>query len=128
MDISEVESILSHYRFLDPPEHLLLTQEPVSMKTNGDVIFLGLGLHAKSVVVLTPQATPETVPHELAHTHGFGQLVAYPFGRIAIKKLKFTEKFPLLDSFLTREVEYEFRDDLPKKFKGKTRHYVKRRF
>lgn len=128
MDISEVESILSHYRFLDPPEHLLLTQEPVSMKTNGDVIFLGLGLHAKSVVVLTPQATPETVPHELAHTFGFGESVARPFGRVAIKKHELMEKFPLLGSLLKREVKYEFRDDLPKKFKGKARHYVKRRF
>jgi len=124
MDISEVEAILSHYRFLGPPEHLLLTQEPVSMKTNGDVIFLGLGLHAKSMVVLTPQATPETVPHELAHTLGFGESVARPFGRIAIKKHELMEKFPLLGSLLKREVKYELRDDLPEKFKRKVQHYV----
>ncbi|HDN18279.1 MAG TPA: hypothetical protein ENF41_04380 [Candidatus Bathyarchaeota archaeon] len=133
LTIKDVEEILGLYRILPKPKHVIMTHESVIAKTDGHVVFLGLQPKwRKDVIVLTPQATPETVIHETLHTMGFGELGADILGKVLVVKYEITRNFPLLKRIISRKVEYtrcygcqEFAE-LHNKYAGRAEHYVKK--
>jgi len=131
MDIVEVAEILSAYR-LPKPQHILIVKEPVYERVDGILFYRGLAPAGRSdVIVLTPDALPETVLHETLHNLGFGELVASLGGKILIRKYQFLKKHPILKELATRKVIYrkcegcsEFRL-VHSKYAGRVLHYVR---
>jgi len=130
--IEEVEDLLNTLRLLGmlAPEHIFITDEPIYEELDGKVYFRGLApKNKRGVMVLSAQANVTTVPHEWVHSAlGLGELAAYPIGNLLALRYKLTkklvEKFPLLKSLRLREVKYQ-EADVPKKFSGRIKHYVR---
>lgn len=133
MELGEAEEILGCFHMLRAPEHLIMIKEPVHETVDGVAYFRGLQpKHRSDVVVITPQATPETVPHELVHADlGLGELAAYPLGKILIWKYRVLRNLPMLKSLIAPRVKYqkcsgceEFRL-LHERYAGRAEHFIR---
>lgn len=112
--------------------HLMIVNEEVHEKLNGMAYFKGLQpKHRQDVFVLTPQASDETVPHELVHTLGLGELAAYPLGKILVWKYRVFKNFPMLKSLRSSPMKYQKCSGcnefalLHERYPGRAEHYVK---
>lgn len=128
MEISEVEDVLNSLRLLGSmsPQHIFITQEKISKKENGRVFYRGLGGLASEetgVIVLSKDADVTTVPHELVHSVGAGELLAEHFGNILALKYELSRRFFILKP-LKRRIEYR-EVEVPEEYKGRIRHYVR---
>lgn len=131
VEIYEVEEILGAYPFMPKPKHVIVVKEPVREWVDGYLYFRGLQPKFRSdVIVLTPQATDETVLHETLHALGLGEFGASLLGKLLIRKYEVLGK-GLLGSLLFGEVKYvkcsgceEFRV-LHEKYAGRAEHYVR---
>jgi len=126
MDISEVEALLNSLRLLGlvAPQHIFITDEPITAEVDGKLFFRGLAPLGGNVVVLSKHADLTTAPHEITHTLGFGELAADLVGKLATLKYKVTKGLPF-SGLRFREIKYQEVDDLPPQFKGRVRHYVR---
>ncbi len=133
MQLTEVEEILGCYGMLGAPMHMIMVNEPVRERLDGVMAyFRGLQpKHRSDTIVLTPQAVPETVPHELVHTMGLGEMAAYPLGRVLVWKYRLLRNVPVLGSALARQVRYkkcggcdEFAL-LHQQYAGRAEHFVR---
>lgn len=86
----ELEEIFTRCFVIKPPAHVMVLDRPLVYPemTRGGVslrFFSGaFPVWAKNVIILSPQATMETVLHESIHENfGFGELLTYPLGRLA---------------------------------------------
>lgn len=133
MELNEVESILGCYPMLGSRvNHLILVKESVHESTNGMVYFKGLQpKHRQDIFVLTQQASDETLPHELVHTFGLGELAAYPIGKIMVWKYRVLRNLPTLKSLVSNPVKYQKCSGcgefglLHERYAGRAEHYVK---
>jgi len=131
LDIHEVEEILGMYRALKAPKHIIVTEEPVRQQLNGDIFYRGLAPKwRRDVIVLTPQAIPETVVHENLHANfGLGEEITYPLARLLIVKYNIIQLFPRLKRLLVRPVKYELCQgceefaELHTKYQGRALHF-----
>jgi hypothetical protein len=127
MDITEVEALLNSLRLLGllAPEHVFITDEPITAEVDGKLYFRGLAPQSRSVIVISSKFSDQTTPaHELMHTLGFGELTADLIGKLAALKYNVSKGLPF-SSFRLKEVRYQEVDDLPSQFKGRVRHYVR---
>jgi hypothetical protein len=126
MDISEVETLLNSLRLLGlmAPQHVFLTDEPITAEVDGKLFFRGLAPAGGSAIVLSKHADVTTAPHELVHTLGLGEFAADLIGKLAALKYNVAKELPL-SGFKLREVRYQEVDDLPSQFRGRVRHYVR---
>jgi len=103
MDISEVERVLAQHPFLKKPKYVYVVEEPVTLQTNGMILFAGLTPKwRRDTIVLTPVASDVTVVHEVLHTMGAGEAVAY---KLAPLLRWFRSVVPPL---LRRRVKYKY--------------------
>lgn len=131
MEIYEVAEILGAYPLIPKPQHVIIVREPVREQVDGYLYFRGLQPKFRSdVIVLTPQATDETVLHETLHSLGFGELGATVLGKILIRKYEMFGR-GILGNLLFGPVEYvkchgceEFKL-LHEKYSGRAEHYVR---
>lgn len=130
MELAEIEEVLGCFSALRAPKHLLMVKEPVHERLDGLAYFRGLQpKHRGDVIVVTPQATPETVVHEAIHAQfGLGELATYPLAKAWVQKYFLTRFLPVLGR---RRVKYqrcsgceEFRL-LHDRYAGRVEHYVK---
>lgn len=127
MDIKDIEEMLGYTRFLPLPKHIIITNEPVTMKVDGEIKFRGLQpKFRKDTIILTPDKNSEAVFHEIIHTFGFGENIAYPLGKILDRINQIKQKI----SPFKHEVKYqkcnyckEF-ETLHTKYQGRAEHYV----
>lgn len=132
MELSEAEEILGCFRMMKAPRHLIMT-EPVHETVDGIAYFRGLQpKHRSDVVVLTTQATDETVPHELVHSNfGLGEIAAYPLGKILVWKYRVLKNLPMLKSIVAPPARYQKCSGceefglLHQRYAGRAEHYVK---
>jgi len=130
MDISQVEEILGLYR-VPKPQHVILVRESVEKHLDRVIYYRGLApTDRNDVIVLTPQTIDETPLHEIMHTLGFGELGATLLGRVMVAKYRVLRNFPLLKSFLQREVKYQKCSgcqEFPKahQYEGRVEHYTR---
>jgi hypothetical protein len=126
MDISEVEALLNSLRLLGlvAPQHVFITDEPITAEVDGKLFFRGLAPAGGSAIVLSKHADVTTAPHELVHTLGLGEFAADMIGKLAALKYNVSKGLPF-SSFRLKEVRYQEVDDLPSQFKGRVKHYVK---
>lgn len=108
MEISEVCDILGLYR-LPKPQNVIIVGETVHEEmANGIRYYRGLTPTGKDVILLSAQATPETILHETLHdAFGLGELVTYPLARVAILKAQVLENFPRAKALVEQPVKYE---------------------
>jgi hypothetical protein len=112
--------------------HLIVVNEDVREKLDGMAYFKGLQpKHRSDVFVLTPQASDETVPHELVHALGLGELAAYPLGRMMVWRYRVLRNLPTLKSLVSSPVEFrkcsgceEFRL-LHERYAGRAEHFIR---
>lgn len=131
MEIYEVEEILGAYPLIPKPRHVLIVKEPVREWVDGYRYYRGLQPTFRSdVIVLSAQATDETVLHEVMHSLGFGELGASLLGKLLIKKYEVLGRGFLGDS-IWGSVRYakcqgceEFKA-LHEKYAGRVEHYVR---
>ena len=127
MTIQEIEEMLGYTRFLPLPKHIIITKEPVSMKLDGEIRFRGLQPKFRSdTIILTPDANPETVFHEIVHTLGFGENVAYPLGKLLDRINQIKRQIPFKRNVKYERCNYceEFKV-LHEKYQGRAEHYKK---
>jgi len=124
MDISEVEELLRSLKLLGlvAPQHIFITDEPITAEVDGKIFFRGVAPLSGSAIILSRDADITTVPHEIAHTLGFGELAADIIGKIAALKYSTFRGIPLPKIM---EVRYREVDDVPPHLKGRVRHYVR---
>jgi len=107
MHISEVEAFLALSR-LPFPQHVFIINETVWQEVNGQIIYRGLQPKERpDVIVLTPQALVETIPHEIAHTLGFREFGATIIGKISTWRYRLLNRHPLLKNILEKPVKYQ---------------------
>lgn len=130
MELSEIEEVLGCFSALRAPENLLVVTEPVTERVDGLAYFRGLSpKHRNDTIVITPQATPETVVHETLHAQfGLGELATYPLAKAWVQKYFLTRFLPVLGG---RKVKYQrcagcedFRL-LHERYAGRAEHYIK---
>lgn len=129
MNVTEVEEILGMSR-LPKPKHLIFAQEEVVQKLNHSIYYRGLQPKWRGdVMVLTPSAVDETIPHEALHCLGFGELVAGIGGKVLAWKARVLKSFPLVKSLVQKNVKYtkcsgceEFKE-LHTKYANRVEHY-----
>jgi len=128
MDIEEVSEILNSFGLLAllAPQHIFITDEKIYDKASKQR-FRGLSPKRKrGVMVIGIDADESTVPHEWLHAMtGAGEWLAYPFGRIMLLRYKLKTQFPVLKRERLFKVKYKETNDLPQKYRGRVRHYVK---
>jgi hypothetical protein len=127
MDISEVEALLNSLRLLGlvAPQHVFITDEPITAEVDGKLFFRGLAPAGGSAIVLSKHADVTTTPHEVVHASlGLGEFAADMIGKLAATKYNVTRGLPF-SSFRLKEVRYREVDDLPAEFRGRVRHYVR---
>jgi hypothetical protein len=126
MEIEEVETLLNSLRLLGlvAPQHIFLTDEPISAQIDGKLFFRGLAPLRGNAIVLSKYADITTAPHEIVHTLGLGELAADTLGKLLALRYRVSQGLPLSDLKL-RQVRYQLVDDLPPQFKGRARHYVR---
>jgi len=125
MRIEEVEDILNTLRLLGllAPQHVFITDEPITQHTDGQVLYRGLApMEKRGVMVLSRHADVTTVPHELIHAaFGLGEAVAYPAGKLLALRYKLTKALPVK---LPKLLRVKYREStVPKKYKGRIKHY-----
>ena len=134
MNIQEVSEILGLTRALIAPQHVFITDEPVTAKLNGQASFRGLQPIAKKGVILMSKHADETTPvHETIHENfGFGELATVPLTSIIHKKVQFIRKFPRLAKMLRKPIKYrevhessEFPEAHNTKYGKRIRHFVR---
>jgi hypothetical protein len=125
MDISEVETLLNSLRLLGfmAPQHVFLTDEPITAQVDGKLFFRGLAPAGGNAIVLSKHADVTTTPHELAHTLGLGEFAADMIGKLAALKYNVSKGLPF-SGLRLREVRYQEVDDLPAEFKNRVKHYI----
>jgi hypothetical protein len=125
LDISEVEALLNSLRLIGliAPQHIFITDEPITAEVDGKLYFRGMAPWGGSAVVLSKHADATTAPHEIAHTLGFGEFAADLIGKLAALKYNVTRQLPF-SGLRLREVKYQEVDDLPPQFKGRVKHYI----
>lgn len=107
MHISEVEAFLSTSR-LPCPQHVFIIQESVWQQVDGQVFYRGLQPKGRpDIIVLTPEALTETIPHEIAHTLGFREFGANVIGKVSAWRYQILNRHPVLKSLLEKPVRYE---------------------
>jgi len=107
MHISEVEAFLSTSR-LPHPQHVFIVNESVWGEVDGQVIYRGLQPKSrKDVIVITPHAIDETVPHEIGHTLGLHEMGAEVIGKLSAMKYHVLSCFPSVKALVEKHVEYE---------------------
>lgn len=130
MELSEIEEVLGCFSMLRVPNNLLVVKEPVHERVDGLAYFRGLSpKHRNDTIVITPQATPETVVHEAIHAQfGLGEIGTYPLARALVQKYFLTRFIPILGS---KKVKYqrcagceEFRL-LHERYAGRAEHFIK---
>lgn len=133
MHISEVEAFLATSR-LPYPQHVFIINESVTQEVDGQIIYRGLAPKGRSdVIVLTPEARTDTVPHEIAHELlGFREFGASVLGKISAWRFQVLNRHPLLKGFMEKSVRYEKChgcSDFPKahEYNGRVEHYRLRR-
>ena len=125
MDISEVEALLNSLRLLGlvAPQHVFITDEPITAQVDGKLYFRGVAPWGGNAVVLSKHADVTTAPHEIIHTLGLGEFAADIIGKLAALKYNITKGSIL--GLKLREVRYREVDDVPPHLKGRVRHYVR---
>lgn len=130
MELAEIEEVLGCFSALRAPENLLVVKEPVTERVDGLAYFRGLApKHRYDTIVVTPQATPETIVHETLHAQfGLGEFATYPLAKAWVQKYFLTRFLPILGS---KKVEYhkcpgcgEFRL-LHERYAGRAEHFIK---
>lgn len=130
MELAEIEEVLGCFSALRVPRHLLIVKEPVHERVNGLAYFRGLSpKHRNDTIVITPQATPETVVHETIHAQfGLGELAVYPLAKAWVQKYFLTRFLPILGK---NRVKYqkclgcgEF-DLLHRRYASRAEHYIR---
>jgi len=130
--IEELEDILSFYRFLPKPRNVVLVGETVTGRVNQRQLRLrGLKpADKKDTIVLTPDATPNTVLHEILHMLGLrNELITQLLGNLLTRKYRFVKARPVLSSFLRRDLKYRLCEECREFSKlhqvdGRLQHYV----
>lgn len=132
MELAEIEEVLGCFSLLRAPLHLLVVKEPVHEQIDGMAYFRGLSpKHRNDTIVVTPQATPETVVHEAIHAQsGLGELATYPLARAWVKKYNLLRAI-CLPCLRKNRVKYhkcsgceEFKL-LHERYTGRAEHYIK---
>jgi hypothetical protein len=125
MEIGEVESLLNAFRLLGmlAPQHIFLTDEPISAEVDGKLFFRGLAPLRGNAIVLSKHADITTAPHELIHTLGLGEFAADLIGKLAALKYNVSKGLPF-SGLRLKEVRYQEVDDLPSEFRGRVKHYI----
>jgi len=126
LEISEVEDLLNSLRLMGlvAPQHVFITDEPIVAEADGAVFFRGLAARRGDTIVLSRDADVTTAPHEIVHTLGLGEFAADVIGRLAALKYNVSRGLPF-SGLRLREVRYQEVDDVPPRYKGRVRHYVK---
>jgi len=114
------------------PQHVIVVTEPVERHFDGVIYYRGLQPTERGdTIVLTPQAIDETVLHEIIHMAlGFGEMGTTLLGKVMVAKYRVLRNFPLLKSFLQREVKYKKCggcQEFPRvhQYGGRVEHYIK---
>jgi hypothetical protein len=93
---------------LPRPQHVFIINEAVWQEVDGQVIYRGLQPKGRpDVIVLTPHARDDTVPHEILHTLGFKEVSASVLGKISAWRYQVLKRHPLLKSIMEKPVSYE---------------------
>ena len=130
MELGEVEDVLGCFSALRAPKHLIMVREPVTERMDGIAYFRGLApKHRSDTIVVTPQASPETIIHETIHAQfGLGELATYPLAKAWVQKYFLARFLPVLGS---KKVKYqkcssceEFRL-LHERYSGRAEHFIK---
>jgi len=132
MNIDEVTDILNQFKLLAllAPQHVFITDEPIVEQFDGEARFRGLSPKQKrGVIVLSRDADYSTPFHEFCHSIGFGETLAYPYGRLMEIRYKIRkelkEMFPILKKRPKLiEVKYT-KGPVPPKYQGRIEHYVR---
>lgn len=131
VNIQEVSDILGICRFLRAPKHVFITDESVYEETNGKTYFRGLQpKERRDVIFLSAQSDLTTIPHESWHAMtGFGELTAYPVGRVVAAKYEFIKKFPRLKALISRRTKYRRTEESvefpqARGYQGRVEHYI----
>lgn len=132
MELAEVESVLGCFSTLRAPRHLVMIKEPVTEKVDGLAYFRGLSpKHRHDTIVITPQATPETVVHEAIHAQfGLGEFATYPLARAWVRKYNLLRAV-CLPCLKKKRVEYQKCPGcgefalLHERYGGRAEHYIR---
>jgi len=127
VEISEVEELLNSLRLMGfaAPRHVFITDESIYASVDGKVFFRGLAVPRRDVIVLSRDADLSTVFHELVHSRfGLGETVAKHAGRLLALRYELAKVLPF-SKLKIKEVRYQEVDDVPAKFRGRVRHYVR---
>lgn len=134
MNIDEVTEILGLCHALLAPQHIIITEETVSGKLNGQGTFRGLQPTAKGDVVFLGGDADSTTPiHETIHANfGLEELATVPLTRIIHLKYQLLKRFPNVANMVKRKIRYqevmeskEYPSAHIQPFKGRVKHYVR---
>lgn len=142
LTIEDIERLLNEYYIIVPPDHIIILDKPVIGLKPFLAVYKGLQpVWRPDIIILTPLADEETLIHEILHTYGFGEFIAYHGARILLIKNRLLKNFPLLRELrlriLGRKVRYqlcngcELCTDIYRSLRllpppgSKPRHYVK---
>lgn len=115
------------------PQHVFITDEPITGKLNGIASFRGLQPKARGDVIFISKDGDSTTPiHESIHAQfGFEELATVPLTRIMHRKVQFIRRFPMLAKILRKPVKYreveastEFPQAHGEKYASRVRHYI----
>lgn len=133
MNIQEVSEILGLTRALLAPQHVFITDEPVTAKLNGQAKFRGLQPVSKGGVIFITKDGDSTTPiHESIHSQfGFDELATKPLTRIIHAKVRAMNNFPKLKKLIQKPIKYQlckgscgFPEAHSDKFGKRVKHYV----
>jgi hypothetical protein len=100
----EIEEVLSRHPWLRPPKYIYILSAPV-VSPELRAFILGLNpMFERDTVILSSNATEETLIHETLHVNMLGERIAYP---LAPKLLSFRQSFPPV---VRRRPVYEARE------------------
>lgn len=110
MDIKEVSDILGLCHFLKAPEHVFLTNEPVTSQVDGKIIkYRGLQPKIKGdSIFLTVDADESSPIHEAIHASlGLGEPGTALLTRVIMRKNRILSNFPAIQNSFKKQLVYE---------------------